>query len=553
MEDKRNLTIVYEDDENKLHKIKAPKDDFLKKLEYFQSKQNEINQTDLVYIQENISIDLFTKFISSLTTSEIDINEENYEQCLYLCHKYGYKLLEAELKSFIEERPDISNIIDSILLNTNQKESQSEAVFFDQEKEELIAKHLDISIQNGNLRKLPIEILNRILNSPKRTVNDHHLLFSFVFSILKERLNENTKVEDRESLSILPSSLDYTEMDNTEIEKLFNFEKENSLLLFKPRNSTEKIESMIKKEEILKDKCESLEKQMKTINDDLNQKIENLQRQIATSKQDYIDKIENLQRQMTSDKKDYVQRIQKLEDQSKTDKEFFIQKVDVLEKEIKSKEEVCMERIQNLEKKVDDYQCYQEKSLKSENDQIIKRIDELEKKQKDKLSFINCQNEGVFKYLFDKYKTNPVSQDLIEIAGNTYSESYKEMMLNIVDSNWKGRHWRSIDNENSYIQITFKKILVKIMSYHLLTGINSGSYYFRSWKLTGITENNEEVVLDDVNNSSEIKSGHPEITKATQNSSFVRSIKLTMKGKSSDNDYIMVLRNIEIYGILKFL
>lgn len=28
MEDKQNLTIVYEDGENKLHKIKAPKDDF---------------------------------------------------------------------------------------------------------------------------------------------------------------------------------------------------------------------------------------------------------------------------------------------------------------------------------------------------------------------------------------------------------------------------------------------------------------------------------------------------------------------------------------------
>ena len=70
--------------------------------------------------------------------------------------------------------------------------------------------------------------------------------------------------------------------------------------------------------------------------------------------------------------------------------------------------------------------------------------------------------------------------------------------------------------------------------------------------MTGITENNEEVVLDDVNNSSEIKREHPEITKATQNSSFVRSIKLTMKGKSSNDSYIMVLRNIEIYGYLKF-
>lgn len=61
---------------------------------------------------------------------------------------------------------------------------------------------MDISIQNGNLQKLPLKILIRILNSPKRVIKNHHLLFDFVIEILRKKLNEKLSNDEIDNLCI---------------------------------------------------------------------------------------------------------------------------------------------------------------------------------------------------------------------------------------------------------------------------------------------------------------------------------------------------------------
>lgn len=162
----------------------------------------------------------------------------------------------------------------------------------------------------------------------------------------------------------------------------------------------------------------------------------------------------------------------------------------------------------------------------------------------------NCPN-GIFKYLFDLYKENPVNKGLINIGGNSGDDSEKSLLPSLIDEKWTSDYWYSKNESDSYISIDFKNYFIEIYKYRLRVGRTSGSGFFSSWILKGITEDNREVILDEVNNSTEITKNHPETTRSIKNHSIVRSIKLIMKGKSNDNDFNMLMRNIELCGYIK--
>lgn len=89
----------------------------------------------------------------------------------------------------------------------------------------------------------------RILNSPKRVIKNHHLLFDFVIEILRKKLSEKLSNDEIDNLCILPSSLDYLQMSNSEINTLFSLEKQYSKFFFKPTNSDEKIKILIENDQ----------------------------------------------------------------------------------------------------------------------------------------------------------------------------------------------------------------------------------------------------------------------------------------------------------------
>lgn len=188
---KSDLKIIYEDDQNKIHQFLVQKDEFLKKLRYFQDRKNEINETGGIYIHDSINHNHFQAFISALEKEEVEINNDNYEDLYNLSQKYQYNELLDIIKEFIEQRPDICETID----NLSQNESQIDLL-----KEEQISKNLDFCLKHGNLQKLPLSMLTRILNSPKRVLNDHSLLFSFVMKILEESSKQKVSQEEEENL-----------------------------------------------------------------------------------------------------------------------------------------------------------------------------------------------------------------------------------------------------------------------------------------------------------------------------------------------------------------
>ena len=159
----------------------------------------------------------------------------------------------------------------------------------DAAKEEIFAKNIDICIKNQILHKLPIQVIIRILNSPKRVVNDHHLLFSFVIEMLKEMQNKSSlKEEEKQCLSLLPSSLDYCLMSSEEIEELFEIENENDSF-FQPKNSEKRMKKFISFENEMKKKFEALEKEIQANEEKHNVEIQNIKKACEENERQLID------------------------------------------------------------------------------------------------------------------------------------------------------------------------------------------------------------------------------------------------------------------------
>ena len=213
-EDQNMLTIIYKEKESNVYELKVSKFDLLKNLQYFYKKRYEIDSTNLIYIQENIKFDIFKNFISSMKTKEIMINDDNFQEYKYLSNKYEYDSLAKVINQYEDNQPDVQSIISNLQNNDS----------IDYQKEEIMSKNLDICLSSENFKKMPLSLINRILNSPKRIIKNHHLLVSFVIDLIKEYSNKKIALEEKENIHILPKSLDYCLMTSEEIENLFEIE-----------------------------------------------------------------------------------------------------------------------------------------------------------------------------------------------------------------------------------------------------------------------------------------------------------------------------------------
>ena len=81
---KKDLTIIYKETGKCLHEIKTTKESILNSLGYFVKQLNEINYQNMIFIEEDIPYEIFNNFILSIETSEITLNENNYQQYFYL-------------------------------------------------------------------------------------------------------------------------------------------------------------------------------------------------------------------------------------------------------------------------------------------------------------------------------------------------------------------------------------------------------------------------------------------------------------------------------------
>lgn len=544
----KDLTIIYKEGEDKLHEIKTSKKEVLANLHFFESRSNEINLTNMIYIEENVPFSLFSDFISSIHTKEIEIDENNYESYLYLSNKYQFYELQEEIKQFSESRPDIKSIIEDLkksvkLMNQDNciqpqiqyNDDQTENHQINSMREEMIAKNLDICIQNCFLDQIPIQILVRILNSPKRVIKDHHLLFSFVIDLIEKSKKVTLTDTDRENILILPSCLDYCQMDDEEVKKLLEVEKSSDF--FAARNADKRIRQFFENEA------------------ETNRKLLHLQSQIDEMKkreEEYIKRIDFLEKGQAEMREKNDQRIGNEKAKEEENKKRIVsleQRIGNVEKEIgdeKEKEEENKKRIISLEQRINAVEN-QSKDLKKV--QI--------EKQSIQCQYSNDPLSGIIKYLEGTSKDEQKYEDIIKIsAGGSIGQSAPVINLIKYDSNSINNIFYNYYNNGKpsssegWIEFDFINHKVNLTSYVLRNGI-SGSSCPKSWQIVGSDDGRDWDTLSHQVGTNVFKGKNriSEIFECTPNSKYYRFIRYIQEDSwSSGYEYSICLSCVEFFG-----
>lgn len=506
---KKDFTIIYKGrDENKeqnkerIEEIKTSRDEFLRKLRYFKQRKSEISQMNEIFIHDSYSVEIFKKFVNSLETRKIEVNDSNYQEISKLSQKYEYHELNEELTTFSNTRPDIQRILD-----TSKKDE------LDSLKEEKLSKNLDICLQNQNFIKLPLPVLARILNSPKRVLHDHHLLLEFIRKIINEykineKNNKNNKEieeENRSNLQVLLSCIDLSEMSNDELDEFLNNDEMTSI--FNHRHSKERMKTLCEENKKNEKKQNEMETRIKSLEEKFienqkqfleeiknrNIKIEEMSRKISKQEKtlsEYHTKNAELQKvQQTQENK-----IKILEKQNQ-DIENLKNKL-IMQGEILSKYQKQNDKLQNLlseqEKKLrpidEKYRLKSSISVKVESDQTIKgTINIIE--QGNKL------DKSRSKYILNSKNTRKLGE--IEYRDGTNITNLKQNISYISPAGTYFLHALIVDEFGNSEELVSDPLITKGVKFKFdFTGrvqsakLNPGTYKLEVWGSSG-GENNK--------------------------------------------------------------
>lgn len=540
-----DLTIIYKEGKDKLHEIKTSKKDILANLHYFEQRKKEIDITNMIYIEENIPFEIFSEFISSILTKEADIDETNYEAYLYLCDKYGFSELQEEIQQFSKLRPDIKSIADelskSIKKSSNNDNDQSNSQENEENyqinfsREEIIAKNLDICIINRFLDQIPIQILIRILNSPKRVIKDHHLLFSFVIELIEKNEKVTMSNSERENLLILPSCLDYCLMTDDEIEKLLEVEK--SANFFSSKNAEKKMKQFIEKEAEITNNQLNLQSQIEELKEtekNYVKKIADLEQSLGDMKKIIEEKMELFENELNERKKQETKLFKIIDDQ----------------KEMISKNE---EKIKGLVQQNEIFKKEQA-NLKSENLNLVKKLNEKDEEQNKnviKCQYTNDYFSGIIKYLEGKSKNKNEFDDVVKLSGGGTPSGPITNIIKYDNNNYYYNYYKGKATETEgWILFDFINRKIKLSSYVIR---NRFSYHAnpKSWIIAGSNDGSQWDNLDQQTGFSGFEKGNlkTERFECKSSNKYYRYIKYVQNDGWSDGyQYSFSLCCVEFFG-----
>lgn len=496
-----DLTIIYKRGRDELHELKSSKVEFFRTLRYFNQKK----QTDLIYIQENVSFEIFEKFILSIIDKKVEIEEDCIPQLYYLCKKYEYEEFLSKIEEITKDKPNI-------LTNSSYKEMN---------KEEIISKNIEKSIQNGFLNTIPLKKLVEVLKSQKSEIKDHHLLFSFIVQTIQKyqqdkiHLSEN----DKQNLMILPTFLDFRKLTNEEIEELF--EIENDDLFFNPQNSKERIQDFISKEK----ETEKLSKKI----DEIERKFQN--------------QIENL--------KDEIQLIkkQKTEDVNNMNDQLLIEKV----KNDEENRQMAIKQLQMLFKP--QKQIFQQNE---EEEEEASENSEEEEERKDfivKLIEVNENNElnGIINYLTNESGGNPHDNGTIEVTSNSICSPFCHPK-NLLNSAQEEDYLPKSSELNAWVLFDFKNCEIQISKYSLKSSNFSIDYgHLKNWVIEVSNNAKKWIVIDEHSNCSDLNGPNIIKTYEVKKNNFYRYCRFRNTGDywGVKEKWGIQFNSIEFYGQIR--
>ena len=494
---KNDFAIIYKrSGKDELGEIKTSKEEFIRKLRYFNNK-SEIKQQDELFIHDKYPLNVFRDFILSIKTNTVNIDSANCYYFYELSSKYQYYELQEEVSKFIQARPDLRNLINQL---SNQEEEEEENEL-NSKKEEIIAQNLDSCIQLDLLNLLPINRLIRVLNSPKRVLNDHCLLFKFVKEIISHKKECNS-----EQIQMLVNSLDLNKISIDELESLIN---DFDINLFMNQR-----DSSVKMKEIF-DERKNLKKQVEQLNERLNQ---------------LDSKLTEFQSVSISNEKRFQQKIIELE---KIQKEQKVQ-ISKLLSQYKQKEN---------EDKIKE----EENDIEESN---FEGNDFEEKLESFNIQFSRSPFAGIFDHLRKLCDNKNICEErVIDISGNNHQHSIPYSKL--IDFNYNGICYSSANQPNSYIRIDFRNHSVSVSAYAIMSSNQSDPDFMQSWVLEGSNNLKKWINIDSHNYDPSLNGNSRtsvfNIVKSQKNS--FRYIQLRMTGPSIQGGNTLEISRIELFGV----
>ena len=182
------------------------------------------------------------------------------------------------------------------------------------------------------------------------------------------------------------------------------------------------------------------------------------------------------------------------------------------------------------------------------------KIEGKEQKQKNETSIIINHEEGknfegIIKNLQKKFGPNLHEQGIISITASAPDRSCFNKPEQVIDYNWNN-NWCSPNTPNNWLEINFKQQKVKINGYSLKTYKYSlCANHLKNWVIEGSNDQNQWIEIDRKENNFDFNgSNYQHYFPITKSENVFQYIRIRNIGKTHNDQYWLVLTNIEFYG-----
>ena len=149
-------------------------------------------------------------------------------------------------------------------------------------------------------------------------------------------------------------------------------------------------------------------------------------------------------------------------------------------------------------------------------------------------------------YLEIKHGTNIHEQGIISITSSSTSWNKPEQ---VIDYYWDN-NWDSKDLPNSWLEINFKELKVKINGYSLKSSYNPvGWNHLKNWVIEGSKDKNKWIIIDKKANDSNLNGpSYQNYFPLSKISDDFQYIRIRSIGKNHANYDFLIFTNFEVYG-----
>ena len=204
--------------------------------------------------------------------------------------------------------------------------------------------------------------------------------------------------------------------------------------------------------------------------------------------------------------------------------------------------------IYQINEKENNYEITDSNIIKEDNDCKENNSKEMicESKNDNVFNYIKGHEfEGIFNYLNNKNNTLANFNGSINISSNGDERNHS---FDIINKNFNDYYYPH-PNENSYIKFDFKDHKVSLNNYTLRS---KNIFYNKliNWEIEGSNNDINWDKIDERHIKEWYTSDYIE-TYSVYNHNFYQYIQIRLRGPSSNNDYLLALSNIELFGELK--